>query len=48
MAAIWRAFLILGNPLCGIPDEETRLLRELQDLYKRRISLNSSTSGTMG
>lgn len=48
MAAIWRAFLILGNRLCGIPDEETRLLRELQDLYKRRISLNSPASDTMG
>lgn len=48
MAAIWRAFLILGNPLCGIPDKETRLLRELQDLYKRRVTLNSSTSRTMG
>ncbi|EON69692.1 hypothetical protein W97_08952 [Coniosporium apollinis CBS 100218] len=44
MAAIWRASLILGNPLCGIPFKEARLLGELRDLYKRKISV--STTGT--
>lgn len=42
MAAIWRGFLILGNPLCNLPDEEVKMLEELRDLYKRTISVNSS------
>jgi hypothetical protein len=41
MAALWRAFLILGNPLCRIPDKEKGMLRELQDLYQRHISTNN-------
>ena len=45
MAAMWRAFFILGSPMCGIPDEEVRLLRNLQDLYKRKIHL-STVSGS--
>lgn len=35
MAALMRAFLILGNPVIGgaITQEQRALLRELQDLY---------------
>jgi len=52
MAALWRAFLILGNPLCRIPDKEKGMLRVLQDLYQRQISNDilgfASAGGRMG
>ncbi|TKA73643.1 hypothetical protein B0A49_09877 [Cryomyces minteri] len=49
MAALWRAFLILGNPFSGIPDKEKRLLRELQDLYQRQIFISGAeTSADVG
>ena len=38
MAALWRAFNILGNPLVMLPDQLKKDLRELQDLYQRRIT----------
>jgi len=38
MAALWRAFNILGNPLVMLPDKLKKDLRELQDLYQRRIT----------
>lgn len=42
MAAIWRGFLILGNPLCGLPDDRIKLLEELRDLHKRTICVDDS------
>lgn len=54
MAALMRAFLILGSPVLAgaIPQEQRALLRELQDLYLRpspvRQSAESSATITPG
>lgn len=40
MAALWRVFNILGNPLVMLPNQLKKDLRELQDLYQRRITVN--------
>lgn len=41
MAALRRAFQILGDPVVeGIQEEQLLLLRELQDLYRRKVQIH--------
>lgn len=46
MAAIWRGFRILGDPLNKIPEEEETLLWELRRLYQREVKLQGDSAGT--
>ena len=40
MAALWRAFNILSNPLVMLPDQLKKDSRELQGLYQKRIMID--------